>query len=221
MSNVTQNLERLNYFVVFPSYLLEILNHRQCVLLGVINSLANKKGYCYASNKALIEIVNTSAKSLERDLKVLESRKLIFRELLRDSNLTVLERRITPLNTPPQFGGNLPSSLADTPPVQNGVSNTDNSLDKNKKDTYSVEFEKIWNLYLKKGVKKTSYKAWTRLTSNQQREALAHIPLFIAHHQSHNKMAYLPHLATYLNQQRWENDLPYQDNANNTDLQWS
>lgn len=220
MSNVKQNTERMNYFVVFPSYLLEILNHRQCVLLGVINSLSNKRGYCYASNKALVDIVNTSSKSLERDLKLLEQKKLIFRELLRDSNLTVLERRITPLNTPPQFGGHLPSSLADSPPLQKGSSNTDTSLDINKKDNYSSNFDKIWNLYMKKGVKKTAYKAWERLTSNQQREALAHIPLFIAHHQSHKKMTYLPHFATYLNQQRWNDDLPYQD-ENNTDLQWN
>lgn len=220
MSNVKQNTERMNYFVVFPSYLLEVLNHRQCVLLGVINSLSNKRGYCYASNKALVEIVNTSSKSLERDLKLLEQKKLIFRELLRDSNLTVLERRITPLNHPPQFGGHLPSSLADTPPLQNGSSNTDTSLDINKKDNYSSDFDKIWILYLKKGVKKTAYKAWVRLSSNQQREALAHIPLFIAHHQSHKKMTYLPHFATYLNQQRWNDDLPYQD-ENNTDLQWN
>ena len=210
----------MNYFVVFPSYLLEHLNHRQCVLFGVINSLANKRGYCYATNKTLVKMVNTSNKSLERDLKVLEGRKLIFRELIHDSNKRVVERRITPFNGTPQFGVYLPSSLGDSPTDQSGGGNSNTINNDKKTKPYSVEFERGWEAYLKKGVKKTAYKAWQRLTSNQQRDALAHIPLFVTHHQARHKRMYLPHFATYLNQHRWENDLPYEE-QNNSDIQWN
>lgn len=209
------NDKRAGYYIVFPSLYLESLSHRQCILMGLLNSLASSKGYCYASNRSLRGMINTSQSSLEKDLKELESKGLITRDVIRNEYQEVAERRIyvnniTLINGVPDLyiGGEGPRHIAGKGPLadKGGNNDSNNNTDKNK---IIESFEEAWKIYTKKGVKKTALKSWNRLTTAQRTQALEHIPLYIANHEENKKMPYLPHFATYLNQERWTDSLPY------------
>ncbi|MDY6958862.1 MAG: hypothetical protein SVK08_06850, partial [Halobacteriota archaeon] len=76
--------QEANYFVLYPIEYLDSFNHRQCALLGIVNALTTKRGYCYAKNRTLMDLLRCSAKSLERDLVVLEKANVIRREVIRE-----------------------------------------------------------------------------------------------------------------------------------------
>lgn len=226
-TNVSDSTQEPNYFVIYPLGYLEIYNHRQCTLLGVMNSLTTRKGYCYATNKTLAKIIKCSTKSIERDLWNFEQDGVITREVIRDDSMMVVERRIFIKNdivgNPPRPNvGHPPSQPASDPRSQDvGVnSNKTISYINSIKDTYSDEFDEIWKLYTKKGVKSQAYKAFKRLSLKEQRQALEHIPSYIVNHQENNKMPYLPHMATYLNQKRFQDALPYEGTSPSEGVAW-
>lgn len=86
-----------NNFIIFDSDLLQKMNHRQAILYGLIVGLSNKKKYAYMQNNTLCEIMNCSIGSLKEDLKVLESMNFIKREIIRNANNEVIERKIYPM----------------------------------------------------------------------------------------------------------------------------
>ena len=93
------------------------------------------------------------------------------------------------------------------PSYQDCNSNKDNSIkiiDKN-----ISMFETIWNLYQKKGVKQTAKKAFDKLRADEIEIIQTHIPKYIECHEKADKMDFIPHLSTYLNQKRWNDELPY------------
>ncbi len=212
--------QEANYFVLYPLIYLDRFNHRQCTLIGLINSLSTKKGYCYAKNATLILMNRCSAKSLERDLVVLERAEVIRRELIYEGK-QVKERRIYVQNSPlfhvqpprQDYGEGTRQDYGH-PTAQIHVGDKDKEIEKldiKNNSVYSLDFENIWTAYKKKGVKKTAWSAYRNLGTAEQRLAQVHVPLYIAHHEKHKKMPYLPYLSTYLNQRRWENDMPYGD----------
>ncbi len=219
--------QEANYFVLYPLTYLDRFNHRQCTLIGLMNSLSVKKGYCYAKNSTLILMNRCSAKSLERDLVVLERAEVIRRELIYEGK-QVIERRIYVQNSP--FYGQPPrqeydegtrqSNVHPTAQIHGGDTSKDISkIDSKNNSVYSLDFEELWISYRKKGVKKTAYTAYRRLSIGEQRLVQVNVPLYIAHHEKHKKMPYLPYLTTYLNQRRWEGELPYGSDISD-DVSW-
>ena len=84
-------------FIIFDTDILKKLNHRQAILYGLIVSMSNKKNYAYMQNSTICEIMNCSIGSLKEDLKILESNNFIQREVIRNSNNEVVERKIYPM----------------------------------------------------------------------------------------------------------------------------
>ena len=212
--------QEANYFVLYPIEYLDVFNHRQCALLGIMNALTIKKGYCYAKNRTLMDLLRCSAKSLERDLVVLEKANVIRREVIREGK-EVVERRIYVQNSPQFYGNPIRQDYGEgtrqdyghpTAQIYGGDKNKEiEKLDSINHSVYTLDFESLWKEYTAKGVKKTAFQAYKRLSTADKRLAQVHIPLYIAHHKKHKKMPYLPYMSTYLNQRRWENDMPYGD----------
>ena len=82
------------------------------------------------------------------------------------------------------------------------VNYNDNTNDNN-------EFLDIWSLYGKVGNKTTAMAKYNRLTKKEKESVKEHIPRYIKNHVDNDKQDYIPHFTTYLNQRRWEDDLPY------------
>jgi DNA-binding MarR family transcriptional regulator len=210
---MSTNIEKPNYFIMFPTYLLEELTHSECILCGLLTSLAKSTGYAYPSNNMLAETLSVSYETIQRYLTKLESKGYIRRQMSTDYG-----RRI--YLTSKLIGGNLNNAMGthvknDTPPPQIQGMNSITNISKSNRYNYTNEFDHVWDLYGKVGNKLTAFRSWERLTKIEQREIVEHIPRYITNHKNHQKMDFVPHLTTYLNGRRWEDELPYKVTAEN------
>jgi len=93
----------------------------------------------------------------------------------------------------------------------------DNDND-NQNDTENKSFEEVWSAYGRVGNKQTSKGIWKKLKPKEREEIQKHIPRYINNHKSNDKLKYVPHFTTYLNQRRWEDELPYQEINNKFEI---
>ena len=75
---------------------------------------------------------------------------------------------------------------------------------KREGDGFELSFEKAWELYERKGNKKTSMKKWENLKNHCREAALKHIPLYV---QSTPDKQYRKNFETYLNQECWNDEI--------------
>jgi len=95
MSNVNEEASK---FIIFESAVLDCINHRQAILLGLLNGMAKKQGYAYIKNSTICTMLKASASSVKSDLKLLEELKYIRREVIRNDKNEVIQRRIYPMS---------------------------------------------------------------------------------------------------------------------------
>lgn len=83
------------------------LNSRQKILFSVIGNLSNEKGFCFANNKYLSEIMDCSTRTLQRDIDVLMDLGFINRVIKLNKKGQVDLRLLTPMTrvTPPHDTG--------------------------------------------------------------------------------------------------------------------
>jgi hypothetical protein len=65
-------------------------------------------------------------------------------------------------------------------------------------------FETVWEIYGRKGNKKTSQKKWANLKNHCREAALSHIPLYV---ESTPDKQYRKNFETYLNQECWNDEI--------------
>ena len=94
-------------------------------------------------------------------------------------------------------------------PNVNDNENVNDNYNDNTND--NNEFFNIWSLYGKIGNKTTAMAKYNRLTKKEKRAIEEHIPLHIKNHKDNDKTDFIPHFTTYLNQRRWEDELPYKN----------
>jgi hypothetical protein len=193
--------EELGMFVLFPTHYLEHMTPRQAVLMGMLIGMSKRSGYAYPSNKTIGTILNMTTITVQRELAILEEKGFLTRQLIRDDNNQVVSRRIYPhIKTDTTLISNLIP-----PSYQDCNSNKDNTISINDKYT----FDYFWELYKKKGVKETAKKAFKKLNDSEKELLVTFIPKYIEHHTKADKIDFLPHFSTFLNQKRWNDELPY------------
>jgi len=141
------------------------LTSRQKILVAIIGNLSNEKGFCFASNKYLSELLGCSVSSLQRDLSALEG-TYVGRVVKLNNKGEVDYRALTPVSSviPPH-----PTS--DTTPHPTG--GTYNNKDSNNKDNtytgvpnfeefkeYGLTKSKEYNLEVSELSLKMKYDAW-------------------------------------------------------------
>lgn len=227
MKTSEQIYDEGNFFVLFPTHLLDELTHRQCIICGILMSMSKKNGYAYISNAALSNICKTSVDTLQRELAVIEKKGFIERQIIRNENNEVIERRIFPL---PMLGS--PQNCGEGPresavrgggksavrsPQNCDIYNNNNininniTINDNKADRILELFELLWKAYGKRGNKKTALTSFKRLTRDEMKQVMVHVQTYVENHLNAKKMDYLPHFTTYLNQKRWLDELPYKN----------
>lgn len=71
-----------------------------------------------------------------------------------------------------------------------------------------MSFDELWGMYPRKVAKRVAQKAFERLTQAEQALALSTMPNHIAYWKANDtQLAYIPHLATWLNQYRFEDEI--------------
>ena len=71
-----------------------------------------------------------------------------------------------------------------------------------------TSFDLVWNLYEKKGNRKTSEKKWSNLKNHCREAALKHIPLYV---KSTPDKKYRKNFETYINQEVWNDEIILDD----------
>jgi hypothetical protein len=214
-------MEETNYFVIFPTELLEVLTPRQAILIGIITGMAKKQGYAYPSNQTLSNLLNVSIDCIKRDLAELEEKKHIYREIIRNDKQEVIQRRIYPTHLkrtevvaeiPRGVGANLHGGSVQKSAIDNNNS-YNNKLDKDNYITIAGRlyerdelFELCWKAYPRKEGKAAARKTWGKLKVEDIQLIQVHLPLFKKESSAKEKR-YIPHFSTYLNQRRFEDEV--------------
>jgi hypothetical protein len=71
-----------------------------------------------------------------------------------------------------------------------------------------MSFDELWGMYPRKVAKRVAQKSFERLTQTEQAQALEAMPNHLAYWKANDtQLAYIPHLATWLNQYRFEDEI--------------
>lgn len=87
-----------NYYLIIPAPVFndKDLSDKEKLLMGLINSLLNEDGYCFASNTYLAEKMKTTAETISRRLNKLKAKEYIEIVYLKKGNI-VTNRKIYPI----------------------------------------------------------------------------------------------------------------------------
>jgi hypothetical protein len=99
---------------------------------------------------------------------------------------------------------NRPQNNGKTTPNVNDNLNVNNIYIESSDSTNELSFENAWNLYQKKGNKKTSEQKWNKLSDSKKKFALANIPLYV---ESTPNKQFRKDFQVYLNQEVWNDEL--------------
>lgn len=70
-------------------------------------------------------------------------------------------------------------------------------------------FDEFWSLYPRRVAKRVAEKAWSKLSDDERRAAIAALPDHVRYwRQSDRSPETIPHPATWINQGRWEDEIP-------------
>jgi hypothetical protein len=71
-----------------------------------------------------------------------------------------------------------------------------------------MSFDELWGIYPRKVAKRVAQKSFERLTQSEQAQAIEAMPNHINYWKSQDtQLAFIPHLATWLNQYRFEDEI--------------
>ena len=87
---------KIGYYAVIPSTVLfnEKLKSNEKLLYAVITALANKEGYCYASNNYLADLFNSKAHTISNWISHLNKLNFVYVDLIRNNKNEIIQRRI-------------------------------------------------------------------------------------------------------------------------------
>lgn len=125
-----ENLDlKPNYYAIIPANVRYdvSLSPNAKLLYGEITSLANSKGYCWATNKYFMDLYDLSDRSIQRMLKQLSDKKYIRIEITENNTY----RKIFLTNTPDKNVGGGVKKMSHTPDknvAQNNIINNEKLL---------------------------------------------------------------------------------------------
>lgn len=80
---------------------------------------------------------------------------------------------------------------------------------KKERSIYSVLFENFWKAYPRKIGKEPANKSWVKISISEEvyNQIMAGLANYIKHEWKGKEMKYIPHAATWLNQERWKDEV--------------
>lgn len=173
------------------------------ILYCELSSLCAERGYSWATNAYLAKKYQTSPKTISRWITEIE--KYLYIE-----NRAGAGRKIwvhTLVGTP------LPKTKMSSTQDKNVQVNLDKNVPQNSITVNNkiIPFGEFWKLYPKKTGKKPAEQKWNRLNKTTQDLILADLPKRAKTDQWQKADGqFVPNPATYLNQERWNDQLPGQ-----------
>ena len=93
---------KIGYYAVLPATILfnQDLKPNEKLLYAIITALANRKGYCFASNNYLAELLGVKAHTISIWVSHLSKMKFVCVELVKNEKNEIIQRRIYPNDSP-------------------------------------------------------------------------------------------------------------------------
>ena len=221
--------ERVSAYVVIPSwvYFYPKLPDKSRLLYGLISSMCNHKGYCWARNETLMGYLGEcSERTLQRHLKSLQDIGAIRVE--EGQGGSGVQRKIyitdVPHNPDKNDGVNPDKNDGVNPDKNDGVTPskmspriiTNNNTpivpkgDKSNDPMDDPLFEEFWNEYGYKVKRKTAERAWNKLHVSDHPGLFDAIMAGLARAKASRQWqdGYAPHPSTWLNGERWKDEIP-------------
>jgi hypothetical protein len=181
----------MRWYAVIPS---EILSSKELsssgkLLVGVLISLSNKKGYCFASNQYISETLGVSNVYVRALIKELEDKNIIVREIsskqegeLGSRTIRLLDLKLMKEDSKEEGGATIVSGWV-LLGKQGGATivspyNKVNNKENNKVNIITERFEEFWEVYGKKVGKEKAKSKWLKLTESEKDLVLLAIPKY-------------------------------------------
>ena len=125
-----------NYYAVIPATVRynKELKPAEKLLYGEVTALANKMGYCFATNKYFADLYNVTNHTVSQWISHLEKKGYIQIDIIRNDKKEIKERRIFIHDIPYVQKNTYPYVLKNTEPMYKKVQ--DNNKNINKDDLY-------------------------------------------------------------------------------------
>ena len=81
-------------------------------------------------------------------------------------------------------------------------------IEKDKDNTYSVDFELFWKEYPRKIDKQKAYRSWKKIPVKEYLDIAKGLEKWNAYWTERNEPQYIPHPTVWLNNRRWESEPP-------------
>ena len=229
MENEHEKPGNYNAWIPAPVLFNSELPDKAKLLFAVISGHTNLRGYCFASNKYLMDLFNFSERTLQRHLKALEKIGAIRIE---DGDGGAGRRRIYAginpmLRNPDKNDGVTPTKMTGVPDKNDGENNKVNNKHDNppkapqgaKRARKKIEpkdapdwkperFRGFWNYYPRHTSKQAAIKAWDTLRPAD--ELIDRIAEALRRQKATDEWSRgigIPYASTYLNQARWEDEV--------------
>ena len=107
---------KIGYYAIIPATILfnENLKANEKLLYAVITILANKEGYCFASNSYLAKMFNAQPHTISNWISHLNKMKFVCVEIIRNNRNEIIQRRIYPNDVPYTIKMTYPYSIEKT-----------------------------------------------------------------------------------------------------------
>lgn len=192
------------------------------VMLVEIASLETEERGCYASNSHFSEFFGLSNSRVSEIINALAKRGLLTIELIREGK-QVVERRIwiaTPFGKPntPSENAVTPFGKRGYPPSENAEGSNTKSNNTNNKTITDVSdaFELFWQSTFRNGSKKKSKEIFAAIVKREKRDPMEFARILVVDVIARKESAQYGfdklHITTYLNQERWNDNLTPGDN---------
>lgn len=194
------------------------------LLYGELTALCDKTGFCWASNKYFAELYSLTDRTVERLFQELEKRGHIRREVVRNEQNEVVQRRIYAGNfahiPSPEKSGDPSRQKCRDPSRQECQEPPDKNVGKNNTRINNTsnppkapqggeaDFDRFWAAYPKKVGKQAARKAFHRAKVPVETLLRAIEVQECSDQWSRDGGRYIPNPATWLNQGRWDDELP-------------
>lgn len=209
-----------NYYAIIPAKVRydKSLTSAAKLLYGEITALSNETGYCWASDSYFAELYGVSKTTVQNWLKNLQDCKHISKEVIYKNGSKEIDKRIIKIIHEPiqENLGTYPRKLEN--PTQENLrdNNTfNNTYKENNKRKFDVQeaFVIFWDKYPNKKAKPKAMTAFKNKckTTNQFDVILKALDAFIESNDwKKNDGMFIPHPATWLNGERWLDDVAIQ-----------
>lgn len=164
-------------------------------------------GQCWICQESIQEGTKLSRQQIRTSLKNLEKLEFLTSEPTNHgTKITILNWGLYQGD-----GENLTNDLTSDQPTPNQrlTRNKNVKNEKECKNIYTPAFEAFWNLYPKKTGKGDAGKAWKKIKASEIKAIMASVESHVEFWKcSDTKRQYIPNPSTWLNQRRWEDELP-------------